>query len=482
MDVGSNVYQTNDGGYLISADLLDGAVGYFIGLIKTDSLGDTVWTKKYGPVLDQYLSYHVAEIPASGYLLTFISLNSNLVLVRTNLNGDTLWSKLFEGNYLEMGIPLQLTADSGIIMACTSLDSLQNKTDILLIKTDLNGNMIWTRSYGTLADDNAYALIQSNDSGYVILGSTDLGIMNNYDVLLIKTDSTGNFLWAKTYGSWDYDYGNSVFQTMDGGYIISARTGSGGLQSLIRTDSIGDTLWVKGFYSASAHGESSVLQTDDGEFIMMNTITDFSGLDKANLMKIDGNGDTLWTQVYGDNALHNFSFSGAQTEEGGFIFVGTSRGLPPDSVKIYLIKTDSSGWSGCYQSGFPNIIANPLRDVNVYNPLVSSTNFITSVGGLMTIVGYNEDVHTLCLNVGMEEPSFNYSSFEIYPNPTLNEFSISGNYYGQLEIFDIMGNLVLKTEQFDSKPQTVHAPSKAGVYFVKMKNENEIFIKKLIVQ
>lgn len=482
MDMGKDVFQTNDGGYLISEELLDNTVGYFIGLIKTNFYGDTTWTKKYGLVTP--LSQHVIEIPNVGYAITYISANSSLILVRTDINGDTLWSREYAGKYLENSIPIKLTSDSAFIMACTYWDSISTKTNIALLKTDLNGIIQWSKSYGLNPDDRAYSLIQTADSGFAILGSADLGVMNNYDVLLIKTDSTGNLLWSKTYGSWYYEYGRSIVQTTDGGYFISSSPGSGfaGLQSLIRTDMNGDTLWVKGYYSNSGENESSVVQTPDGGFALINTIKDSTFLDKACLVKTNGNGDTLWTQVYGNDMRNNFSFQGTQTADGGFVFTGTSVGMPPDSEVVCIIKTDSSGWSGCNQKWFPSILASPLPDVSTYSPMVTSINLTTAAGGLQICEAYHQELQTICLNVGIEESFFKKSLFKIYPNPTSDKFSISENYFGELEIYDLVGKRVKESQLVVSDHQTFSSPQQPGVYFVSLQTATECLVSKLIVR
>ncbi|MEP7169531.1 MAG: T9SS type A sorting domain-containing protein, partial [Bacteroidota bacterium] len=118
--------------------------------------------------------------------------------------------------------------------------------DFYLVKTDANGDLLWSRTYGGTDPDVAYSVQQTTDGGYIIAGQT--GFANGpvgEDVYLIKTDANGDTLWSKTFGGIDNDIGLSVQQTTDGGYIIAGITWSFGAVYediyLIKTDSLGNS-------------------------------------------------------------------------------------------------------------------------------------------------------------------------------------------------------------------------------------------------
>jgi len=122
---------------------------------------------------------------------------------------------------------------------------------LLLVSTTAAdpGDTLWTRTYGGSSSDIGWSVQQTSDGGYIIAGYTESFGAGGYDVYLVKTNSSGNTLWTRTYGGTEGDYGYSVQQTSDGGYIIAGRTSSFGAGSydvyLVRTDSYGDTLWTR---------------------------------------------------------------------------------------------------------------------------------------------------------------------------------------------------------------------------------------------
>ena len=111
------------------------------------------------------------------------------------------------------------------------------------------GDTLWTRTYGGGGDDYGQSVRQTDDGGFIIAGRTTSFGAGGWDVYLIKTDADGDTLWTRTYGNYYQERGRSVRQTLDGGYIIAGRTNSLGAGNrdayLIKTDSDGNELWAK---------------------------------------------------------------------------------------------------------------------------------------------------------------------------------------------------------------------------------------------
>ena len=160
--------------------------------------------------------------------------------------------------------------------------------DIYLIKTDAQGNEIWSKTFGGSEDDYGDAVQQTSDGGYIIAGMTKSYGAGNGDVYLIKTDADGNEIWSKTFGGSDHDYSESVQQTTDGGYIIVGY--QNGDVYLLKTDADGNQLWDKNFGSSGkdygayvqqitsgSHSVTSVQQSSDGRYTIVGT-TKSSGM------------------------------------------------------------------------------------------------------------------------------------------------------------------------------------------------------------
>ncbi len=230
-----------------------GGGGWDVWLIKTNEDGDTLWTKTFGGSdYDKGLS--VNQTKDEGYIITgftssFGTGNSDVWLIKTNAHGDTLWTKTFGGSGYEHGYSVQQDSDGGYIITGYTSSFGAGDDDVWLIKTNTSGDTLWTKTFGGNSDDYSYSVRQTKDDGYIITGYTHSFGAGADDIWLIKTNTYGDTLWTKTFGGSDYDVALSVQQTSDEGYIITGRKdlvadGNGDVW-LIKTNSYGDTLWTK---------------------------------------------------------------------------------------------------------------------------------------------------------------------------------------------------------------------------------------------
>jgi hypothetical protein len=346
-DYGYSVRQTADGGFIVAGSTF-GAGLDDVYLIKTNASGDTLWTRTYGGT-DYDEGYSVQQTSDGGYIVagptggTF----GDVYLIKVNASGDTVWTRTYGGTSSDLGYSVQQTSDSGYITAGYTYSFGAGNADVYLVKTDASGDTVWTRTYGGTDHDFGWSVQQTADSGYIIAGRTASFGAGNYDVYLIKTDASGNALWTRTYGGTSGDYGRSVQQTADGGYVIAGYTSSFGAGDmdvyLIKTNSSGDTLWTRTFGGTDEDWGRSVQQTADGGYIVTGgTCSLGAGYFDAYLIKTNAYGDTLWTRTYGGTGA-DWGESVQQTADGGYIVAGTAESVGVGSANVYLIKTDALG-------------------------------------------------------------------------------------------------------------------------------------------
>jgi len=342
---GRSVDQTTDGGYIVVGYTSSYGDSDQIYLVKTDSLGDTLWAKIYGGTGRDW-GYSVQQTVDEGYIITGYTTsfgnNEHIYLVKIDSLGDTLWTKTYGG--ASCGNCVRQTTDEGYIIVGGPYwwDYCDRQGNFILIKTDSLGDTLWTRNF----DDNGYSVQQTQDGGYIAAG------MIGNDVYLVKTDSLGDTLWTGRYqrGVANVQEGYSVQQTTDGGYIIAGYywyiSSNNEDVYLIKTDSLGDTLWTRGYGVISGQGYEQgfcIQQTTDGGYIVAG-YTDALGLGSAYVAKIDSLGNDQWIRCYGGNS-NDGSYSVQQTTDGGYIIAGFTYSFG-NQRQVYLVKTDADGNTG----------------------------------------------------------------------------------------------------------------------------------------
>jgi hypothetical protein len=345
MELCFEVQQTSDGGYVaVGFTYSFGAGNGDVWLVKTDANGDTLWTRTYGTSGDES-GNSVRQTTDGGYIVAGFTggfVDYDVYLVKTDANGDTLWTRTYGGSGGEDAESVQQTTDGGYIIAGSTDSFGAGRLDFYLVKTDANGDTLWTRAYGGDDWDIARSVQQTSDGGYVITGDTEsFGGGDDRDVYLVKTDSSGDTLWTRVYGGVSRDVGESVQQTTDGGYMITGNTYTPETDEdfwLLKTDANGDTLWTRTYGGIFGENGFCGQQTTDGGYIMTGYTQSFgAGGDDVYLVKTDANGDTLWTRTYGGSSNDGGGFV-QQTTDGGYIVSGYTMSFAPGYSAFYLVK------------------------------------------------------------------------------------------------------------------------------------------------
>jgi hypothetical protein len=295
-DEGHDVQQTSDGGYIITGQTKSFGNGYSdVWLIKTDSQGVEEWSKTFGGSENDY-GFSVQQTTDGGYIITGRSGNGNynmdVILIKTSSDGSEEWSKYFGGIGSDGGNSIQITNDGGYVIIGETSSFGNGDSDVWLIKTNSQGQEEWNKTFG----ETGYSVQQTSDGGYIITGQTKSFGNGDSDVWLIKTNSEGVEEWNKTFGGGESETGYSVQQTSDGGYILTGITNSYGKGKqdlyLIKTNSEGVEEWSKTFGGSENDYGFSVQQTTDGGYIITGNTESFGkGLHDVWLIITDSNGN-----------------------------------------------------------------------------------------------------------------------------------------------------------------------------------------------
>ncbi len=359
-DGASCVQQTKDEGYIIVGYTESKGAGKDdIYLIKTDAMRNKEWEKTFGGIKWD-IGTSVQQTKDDGYIIIGHTASkgagkSDVYLIKTDKEGNTLWEKTFGGSDDDEGFSVQQTKDEGYIITGATTSKGAGEWDVYLIKTDKEGNTLWEKTFGGYASDEGFSAQEIKDEGYIIIGYTYSKGAGGNDVYLIKTDKEGNALWEKTFGGSDDDEGYSVQETKDEGYIITGYTYNNGEGDvyLIKTDKEGNTLWEKTFGKASDDGGLSVQQTkDDGYIITGYTYSEGETSESVSyvyLIKTDEQGNKLFEKTFG-GASDDGGLSVQQTNDNGYIIAGyTQSSNDAGNSDVYLIKTDELGNVGKLQ-------------------------------------------------------------------------------------------------------------------------------------
>jgi hypothetical protein len=348
-DYGYSARQAADGGYIIVGKTQSyGAGGNDVWLVRTDERGDTLWTRTFGgPGYDEGRS--VAQTPDGGYVIaghtnSFGAGGFDVWLIRTDGYGDSVWTRTFGGAAGENGFSVQVTSDSGYVITGYTSSYGAGGFDVWLVRTDPNGDTMWTRAYGGPSFDVGTSIQQTADGGCIISGGTQSFGAGDFDIWLLKTDSMGDSVWTRTFGGSGSEYTGSVLQAEDGALVVAGYTDSYGAGEedvwLLKIDSMGDTAWTRTFGSSARDFGKSVDVTADSGFVIVG----YTGSTDHDcwLIKTDRDGGTTWTRTFGGLA-DDAGCSVVQTEDGGYVIGGYTMSYGAGWTDFWLIKTDTAG-------------------------------------------------------------------------------------------------------------------------------------------
>lgn len=320
----SGISESNDGDITSAHGFSD------LWLFKIDASGNIVWSQTYGGSDNEYLA--AALVPVTdGYILAggTESTNGNVTISKDEFRqhwlfkvdklGNILWQKKFSEN--EGAQIHSLTkAKNGDLIGSGYVYPPGGPSDAWLFRLTANGNLIWEKVYDDLTEV-AVNIAEASNGDLIATGTTlESTNISQIDALLFRTNSDGDLKWSKSFGGTATEQGNAILATSDGGTLITGITysndgiasGSHGNEDIlvIKVDENGNTQWIKLFGGASGEIDTHcVIETSDSNYMLSATSYSQNGDMPGNkeydawILTLDSNGTIFHKQQFGGNNL-----------------------------------------------------------------------------------------------------------------------------------------------------------------------------------
>ena len=362
-----------------------------------------------------FSSPSIQQTSDGGYIITGTTSLADIILLKVDEIGNEEWNKTYGGQKNDGGLSVQQTFDGGYIISGYTFSFGSGENDVYLIKTDMNGNEEWSKTFGGSSRDKGYCVQQTIDGGYIISGNTQSFGAGENDIYIIKTNRNGNEEWNKAFGGPNLDEGYYIQQTSDGGYIITGKVDVNNFY-LLKTDGNGTKEWDKTF---EGHCGYSVQQTTDGGYIIVGSSQFIrTRWTDIYLLKTDGDGNEKWNNTFGGPGL-DMGYSVQQTSDEGYIITGKA-----DGSNIYILKTDKNG-----SKDWIRTIGDLLGEIHIGRSVQQTFD-----GGYIIASGSSDKIWLVKLSSEVE-PSV---------SPAINKTSDSENkIFGFEIIFSIAGLLAV---------------------------------------
>lgn len=454
-------------------------------LSALDASGNIVWSRVYGTA--GYDNSEYAVVTAEGGIvctgrLNITGGNEDALVFKTDSLGYLLWAKAYGGASAD-GFAYVAEAGNGDLLFVGATQSVPGTLNSLfLMRTDANGDTIFTKVFDTASRDIGLCVAETADSGLVVAGKL---VYNNWagleqsNALVMKTDRNGNLLWSRMYGDTLWEELASIVPLADGGFIAagtSVGNGPGRYECwLLRLDSIGDVLWSKTYGGIGDEAAYTVIADPDGDFVLSGYSNSLgyghrtAGDDAMNvvLIKTDANGDTLWCRAYGDG-LQDEAYRSSKADDGGYLISGfTTSYTPANLSQMLLIHTDSLGWTGCHEQAIQ-----PVVTTATYVP--TDTSMILYSGMTVSNPGYLEAAATpvsddACLILETNELDL-ITGIRLFPNPAADLVNVEvpmASAAETVELLDLSGRLLQRERIFGGKARLDLSAFSAGCYLLR---------------
>jgi hypothetical protein len=497
----SNSFYTNirlllmpDSGYVFSSKVWNNP-DIIIIIGRLDKFGNVIWVKQINDSTQAYESD--ITISPDGFLYATYSASTNnfseyySVILKLDIAGNILWSKSYgEPNKREYSKQISVTSTSIFISGDVDTSAL-GLSDIFILKTDTSGNLIWGKTFDAGGSEHLRKSKQFNNNEIFLSGNSETGFgINNF--YLLKTDTNGTLLWNRRFHIPSYNEfnGQAITKDLNGNIILTGRVDSvNGIGSfntwdifLMKLSADGTFQWANIYGGADYDEGYSVFQTNDGGFMIGAEPESYGAVSRIALLKTDSIGNVEWIKLYGDTS--GFLDDMVMNDDNGYTILA-SNGSYDDYAPMLLIKVDSIGTAFCGDS----LVTIPH---STFTPLIDSiTNIGVSSGGIPftpLISNFPLTVSDFCGQGNSILNLYGFLNFEVSPNPFTSSITISikkTNFkHFTLAIHNILGQTVYRMSENNfgntySKTIDMNKLSR-GIYLLEVIIDGERTVKKIV--
>jgi len=411
-------------------------------ITRTDNAGNIIWSTNlpsyiYGGFYNCVIQSGYDEFIAAGLIAK--DLQEQLTVSKYKSDGALVWNKNFGGSSYDGAHDVIHTNDGNYVVAgytySNDFDVSGNhgKADFWLIKIDTTGNLLWQKCFGGSGDDKAYGIQQTFDGGYIVAGtsnSSDGNLTANkggaMDGWVIKLDQNGNLQWQKCFGGTSEDAFKSVLQKDDGSFILTGYTysndkdvtGNRGYEDvwIVKIDASGSILWQRCVGGTNKDQGSAIEKTIDGAYLISGhtfsndgDVTNLNGGSDALLIKIDDDGNVIWTKTVGGDKYEYGSSIKAMSENEFFLAGYRDKGDPylPAATDGYLFKLGNTN----------TIKGTVFLDYNKNETKESGEPFVSNIIVKSEKSGYSRSSIPSKGSFAIEVDTGTYKTTAVYNNP-----------------------------------------------------------------
>ena len=353
-----SIQQTRDGGYIVAGETKSFGAGLEdVWVLKLNPDGGIAWQKSFGGVSTDRAST-IQQTIDGGYIVaggtaSYGAGNFDIWILKLSPDGNVMVQNTYGGDNYEDVRSIQLTSDGGYIVAG---GTQSGEGDFWILKLNPDGSIAWQKTYGSPDVAEALRSIQqTSDGGYIVSGSTGDYSSGESDLWVLKLNPDGSVQWQKSYGvigeeALSGDDALAIQQTRDGGYIVAGETGCGksfGVEKVdafvLKLNSDGSVAWLKRYGGAKRDSILSIQQTKDNGYIAAGSTASFgAGAEDLWVLKLNPDGSVAWQKTYGGEGQEG-AYAIQQTTDGGYIVAGRTKSFGAAGFDFWVLKLKPDG-------------------------------------------------------------------------------------------------------------------------------------------